>query len=190
MSSYAQAKQILAEAELIYSTKQIQQAIELLAEKINKKLENISEPVIILPIMNGGLIISGHLITKLNFPVELDYIHATRYRNKISGSELQWKVKPQNSLKDRTLLVIDDIYDEGHTLQAVLNFCEFEEAAQVYSAVLVEKNHPRPKALLKTDFVGMSVEDRYVFGFGMDYKGYHRNLNAIYAVSESELNDV
>jgi len=187
---YLHAKQVLAEAELIYSAEQIHQAIDQLAQKINSRFENVSQPVIVLPIMNGGLILSGHLVTRFNFPVEIDYLHATRYRNTTTGSELHWKVKPQHSLKDRTLLVIDDIFDEGYTLHAVLDFCKSEGAEQVYSAVLVEKNHPRPKASIKSDFIGLCVEDRYVFGFGMDYKGYHRNLNAIYAVNEKTEPDI
>ncbi|VAW64386.1 Hypoxanthine-guanine phosphoribosyltransferase [hydrothermal vent metagenome] len=184
MENFEQAKKILKDAELIYTAEQIQNTIDQLAQQINQNLKHLNQPVIVMPIMNGGLILSGQLITRLKFPIEIDYIHATRYRNKTTGSDLQWKVKPQNSLKDRVLLIIDDIFDEGHTLQSVIDYCKSENAAQIYSAVLVEKKHPRPKAKIKCDFVGMHVEDRYVFGFGMDYKGYHRNLNAIYAVNE------
>jgi len=185
MQKYNKAKQILNNAELIFTADQIQESIDQLAHQINTKLSNISTPVIVLPVMNGGLILSGHLITRLKFPVEIDYLHATRYRNKTTGSDLQWKVKPQHSLEGRTLLIIDDIFDEGHTMQAVIEYCESENAENVYSAVLVEKKHPRAKASIKSDFIGMSVEDRYVFGFGMDFEGYHRNLNAIYAVKET-----
>lgn len=185
MQKYNKAKQILDNAELVCTAGQIQESIDQLAQEINAKLSDTSSPVIVLPVMNGGLILSGQLITRLKFPVEIDYLHATRYRNKTTGSDLQWKVKPQNSLKNRTLLIIDDIFDEGHTMQAVIEYCKSEDAAHVYSAVLVEKNHSREKASIKSDFIGMSVEDRYVFGFGMDYKGYHRNLNAIYAVNET-----
>ena len=185
MKEYNKAKQILENAELIYTAAEIQESIDQLAHEINVKLSNTSTPVIVIPIMNGGLILSGQLITRLKFPVEIDYLHATRYRNTTSGSDLQWKVKPQNSLENRILLIIDDIFDEGHTMQSVVEYCRSENAANVYSAVLVEKEHPRDKAAIKSDFIGMVVEDRYVFGFGMDYKGYHRNLNAIYAVKEA-----
>ena len=185
MDKYIKARQILEDAELIFTAEQIQKSIDQLAKQINTRLSGTNLPVIVLPIMNGGLILSGHLITKLKFPIEIDYLHATRYRDRTTGGNLQWKVKPQNTLEDRTLLIIDDIFDEGHTMQSVIEYCKSENAENVYSAVLVEKNHPRPKAEIKSDFIGMSVEDRYVCGFGMDYKGYHRNLNAIYAVKES-----
>ncbi len=185
MNHYEQARQVLASADLIYSSEQIQHAIGELATQINQKFADILQPVLVLPIMNGGLILGGQLITRLSFPVEIDYIHATRYRNEITGGELQWKVKPQNALENRTILIIDDILDEGHTLQNVFDFCQSQGAEQVCSAVLIEKNHARPKAPIKSDFIGLTVEDRYVFGFGMDYKGYLRNLDAIYAVSEN-----
>jgi len=178
------AQLVLQQADLIYSSEQISQAIDELAQNINKQFESVTQPVIALPIMNGGLVLSGHLLTRLTFPVFIDYLHATRYRNEITGSELKWKVRPQQSLKDKTLLIIDDILDEGYTLQAVRDYCLEQGANQVLSVLLVEKNHPRLKADIKGDFIGLQVEDRYVFGFGMDYKGHHRSLNAIYAVSE------
>lgn len=185
MENYSKAKQILSDADLLYTADQIQAAIDELALQINTELSAITCPVIVLPVMNGGLILSGQLITKLKFPVEIDYLHATRYRDETTGGELQWKVKPQKSLQGRTILIVDDIFDEGYTMHSVIEFCKSENAASVYSVVLVEKIHPRPKAAIKSDFIGMRVEDRYVFGFGMDYKGYHRNLNAIYAVKEA-----
>jgi len=183
---FAEAQRVLENAELIITPQQIDQAIHQLAAEINTQFAETDLPVIILPVMNGGLILGGHLISRLEFPLIVDYLHATRYRDSTSGNDLQWKVKPQQSLKGRSLLIVDDIFDEGFTLQAVLDYCKEQEVASVHTVVLVEKEHPRPKANIKCDFTGLRVEDKYVFGFGMDYKGYHRNLNAIYAVSDSE----
>lgn len=182
----AEALQVLEKADLIYTANQIEQAVTLLAEKINSQFASTSQSVIVIPIMNGGLILSGQLITRLKFPLLVDYLHATRYRDGTTGAELQWRARPQQVLKGKIILIIDDILDEGRTLSEVLHYCTQQGAKQVYSAVMVEKDHPRPKAAVKTDFTGMHVADRYVFGFGMDYKGYHRNLNGIYAVSNNE----
>ncbi|HED35346.1 MAG TPA: hypoxanthine-guanine phosphoribosyltransferase [Gammaproteobacteria bacterium] len=182
----AEAQQVLEKADLIYSASQIEQAITLLAENINRQFASASQPVTVIPIMNGGLILGGQLITRLKFPLLVDYLHATRYQNEITGAQLQWRAKPQQALEGKIILIIDDILDEGHTLNEVLNYCTQQGAKQVYSAVLIEKDHPRPKAAVKTDFTGMHVTDRYVFGFGMDYRGYHRNLDGIYAVSNNE----
>lgn len=182
---HQEASQVLAQAECVYSAAQLEQTLQQLAEQINAQLTPYSEqqPVLLMPVMNGGLVLCGQLITRLTFPLQVDYLHATRYRDKTHGSDLHWKASPQQSLQGRTLLVVDDILDEGYTLQAVLEYCRAQGAAQVYSVVLVEKNHPRARADIKADFTGLMVEDRYVFGFGMDYKGYHRNLNGIYAVA-------
>lgn len=179
------AAQVLAQAECIYSAAKLEHTLQQLAEQINAQLLPLSEqqPVLLMPVMNGGLVLCGQLMTRLTFPLQVDYLHATRYRDKTRGSDLHWKASPQQSLQGRTLLIVDDILDEGYTLQAVLEYCRQQGAAQVYSVVLVEKNHPRARADIKADFTGLTVEDRYVFGFGMDYKGYHRNLNGIYALA-------
>jgi len=185
MDLLTEAQQVLEQAELIYSAEQVHRVIEQLADNINQQLADVSQPVIVLPIMNGGLVLAGQLIPQLKFPLFIDYLHATRYRNSTRGhEEIHWRVRPQHELKGQTLLLIDDIYDEGHTLQSIVDFCRQQGAARVYSAVLVVKDHPRETAMLESDFSGLRVEDRYVFGFGMDYKGYHRNLNGIYGVKE------
>src|SRR5690606_30067768 len=127
-------------------------------------------------------IFAGKLLTQLDFPLELSYLHATRYRNETSGGELFWKAKPEISFIDRDVLIIDDIYDEGHTLSAIIDFCRHAGARQVHTAVLIDKTHDRKaRPDLKADFVGLPCEDRYIFGYGMDYKGYWRNAAGIFA---------
>jgi hypoxanthine phosphoribosyltransferase len=149
-----------------------------ITEKLGDKLP------LVLCVLTGGIIPSGHILTHLKFPLELDYIHATRYAGETQGGELQWLVRPKTSLKNRHILIIDDILDVGTTLAAIIDDCKAQGAEEVYSAVLVDKMHDR-KHGNKADFVGLQVEDKYVFGFGMDYKDYWRNLPAIYAVKDS-----
>ena len=183
-----QAQRVLDQAELIYDAAQISAALDQLAQNITERLAAMpapEQPVIVVSVMNGGLVLSGHLLTRFTFPLQVDFIHATRYRNKTSGGELEWKVEPHQSIQGRTLIVLDDILDEGYTLQAIVDYCKQQGAAEVISAVLVEKKHDRRTPDVHCDFIGLQVEDRYVFGFGMDYKGYHRNLNGIYAVAEN-----
>jgi hypoxanthine phosphoribosyltransferase len=177
-----QAQTVLGKARCLYDMSQIHQALDRLAIELSAVLEQ-SNPLIIA-VMNGGLIPAGHLLTRLKFPLQVDYLHATRYRGETSGGQLQWTVKPQHSLKDRTVLVIDDILDEGITLNSILDFCREQGVEKVYSCVLVEKNHDRKAGCPDADFIGMHVEDVYVFGFGMDYKGYLRNAPGIFAADE------
>lgn len=175
----------LKNADLLYNASQIKSALIAQANQINKYLENVpetSKPPIMLPVMNGGLIYAGQLLPLITLPVEIDYIHATRYRNTTKGHELDWKVYPQSDLSDRLVIILDDIFDEGHTLEAIVDFCKEKNADNVLTSVLVTKEHNRRDVELAVDFSALSVPDRYVFGYGMDYKGQLRNLDGIYAV--------
>ena len=173
---------ILSRSNLIYSAEQIAEAIDVIAAQLNERLKN-SQPLL-LCVMNGGLVFSGHLLTRLNCFPQVDYIHATRYRNETSGSDLDWRAYPQNDLKNRSVLILDDILDEGITLKEIIEYCHEQGAKEVLSAVLVKKKHARCLDGIKADYVGLEVEDKYVFGFGMDYKSQLRHLNGIYALSE------
>jgi hypoxanthine phosphoribosyltransferase len=177
----AHIRQIMAEADCLYSEAEVEAAIDQVAVAINAVLAE-RNPVVFC-VMNGGLIFSGKLLPKLNFPLELSYLHATRYRNETSGGELFWKAKPEISFIDRDVLIIDDILDEGHTLGAIIDFCHHAGASAVHTAVLIDKDHNRKaRPGLKADYVGLPCIDRYIFGYGMDYKGYWRNAPGIYAV--------
>jgi hypoxanthine phosphoribosyltransferase len=177
----AHIRQVMAEADCLHDSAEVDAAIDRVAEAINLELSE-SNPVVFC-VMNGGLIFSGKLLTRLDFPLELSYLHATRYRNATSGGDLFWKAKPEISFIDRDVLIIDDILDEGHTLSAIIDFCHHAGASRVKTAVLLDKVHDRKaRPDLKADYVGLQCQDRYVFGYGMDYKGYWRNAAGIYAV--------
>ena len=184
------AQDVLQDADLIHDASAINKALNKLALDISTAVAGDiykEQPVIVISVMNGGLILAGHLLPRFNFPLHVDFIHATRYRNQTSGGELEWKVPPHQDIKGRAIILLDDILDEGYTLDAIIQYCKQLGAAKVVSAVLVEKIHNRRKPGSRCDFIGLTVPDRYVFGFGMDYKGYHRNINGIYAVAEHHL---
>jgi hypoxanthine phosphoribosyltransferase len=175
-------QQILSRAELIYDAEKISRALDDIASNLNKRLENKNP--LVLCVMQGGVVFTGQLITRLTGNIEMDYIHATRYRNQTLGDKLDWLVYPRTSLKGRTVLILDDILDEGITLDAIVEYCGNQGAREVITAVLLRKKHDRCKAGVCSDYVALEVEDRYVFGFGIDYKGQLRHMNAIYAIGE------
>jgi hypoxanthine phosphoribosyltransferase len=133
--------------------------------------------------MGGAVVFSGQLLPLLRFPLELDYVHATRYADTTRGGALEWKVRPRVPVRGRTLLVLDDILDAGITLAAIRADLLAAGAAEVFSAVFADKETGRSKPVL-ADFVGLRLPDRYVFGFGMDVRGAWRNLPEIYALRE------
>jgi len=172
-------KKIESDSDCVCNAKQLDLILDSLAKEITADLKDKNP--LILCVMTGGIIPVGHLATRLSFPLQLDYIHATRYRGETSGSDLHWIKEPSISLKNRNILIVDDIFDEGITLLEIVKYCKEKGADEIYSAVLVNKLHDR-KVNYKPDFVGLNIEDRYLFGFGMDYKNYLRNVNAIHAV--------
>lgn len=180
--SLVDIEHILQQADLLHSEAAIHQAIARMAQDITQKLAH-SNPLI-LTVMNGGLMFAGNLLPRLPFPLQTDFIHATRYGDATSGGALRWLARPSVPLAGRHVLILDDILDQGHTLLALLDDCRAQGALSVQCAVLVDKRHARKaNPEFRADFVGLAVEDRFVFGYGMDYRGYWRNAPGIYAVA-------
>lgn len=173
-------QQLLDQATLIHSAEVVATAINRIGVEITRTLAG-TKPVVIC-VMGGGMVFAGQLLTQLSFPLELDYVHASRYQNKTVGLALDWKALPKLDLIGRTVLILDDILDEGITLHAIQEKCLALGAKQVLSAVLVEKtlDHVKP---IQANFVGLLVPNRYVFGYGMDAFGWWRNLSSIYALN-------
>lgn len=177
----AHIRQVMSEADCLYSESEVENAITRMAGEISQDLADANP--IVFCVMNGGLVLSGKLVTQLDFALQLSYLHATRYRNETQGGELFWKSKPELSLLERNVLIIDDVLDEGHTLTAIVEHCRQAGASDVRTAVLIDKRHERKaRPGLRADYTGLECIDRYIFGYGMDYKGYWRNAAGIYAV--------
>jgi hypoxanthine phosphoribosyltransferase len=178
-----EARALLAGAECIHPPEAIQAAIAAVAARITARLAE-ANPVL-LCVMSGAVPFVGHLMTHLDFPLDFDYLHASRYGATTRGRDkLTWRSGPWISLKGRSVLVVDDILDEGLTLAAICERIRQMGAAEVLTAVCVEKDTGKPKPIT-ADFVGLHVPDRFVFGFGMDVCGAWRNLPGIYARKET-----
>lgn len=166
-------------AELIHDADAVAAAYDRMAVAINRDWAG-TEPLV-LSVLLGGLVPAGQLLPRLLFSLQLESIHASRYGGGTEGGELNWISRPRVSLKGRNVLLIDDILDEGLTLRALVAYCRSEGAERVGTAVLVKKNRSQPSAI-ESDYVGLEVPDRYVFGCGMDLYEYHRQLPGIYAI--------
>lgn len=175
----AKAQRILDEAELICTVDEVTAAINHLGAAITTQLGE-SFPLV-LTVMGGAVVFAGQLLARLNFPLECDYVHVSRYGNATRGTELKWVRETPLPLAGRKVLVLDDILDEGITLAAIKARLLAQGAAAVHTAVLADKQIGRSKPL-SADFVGLTLPDRYVFGCGMDVEGLWRNLPAIYAL--------
>ena len=124
-------KHIQETADLLYSEKQVEAALDKMAEQINVLLADRNP--LLLCVMNGGIVVAGKLLTRLSIPLTIDAINASRYQNQTSGGSIEWVLKPKTPLKDRTVLIVDDILDEGITLEAIYQYCK-EQGALAYTA--------------------------------------------------------
>lgn len=176
-----EAKQLLATAELVHSAATVNQAVQRVAAEITVAIGD-KNPVM-LCVMSGGVPFAGQLMGLLRFPLDFDYLHVTRYGQDRAGGALSWRSAPWISVKGRSVLVVDDILDEGVTLAAVRSRLLQQGATEVLLAVAADKENGKPKPV-QADFVALKVPDRFVFGFGMDACGAWRNLPEIYAAQE------
>ena len=174
-----EARELLARADPVCSEGEVRAAVARLAGEITARLGG--EFPVVLAIMGGAAVFTGQLLPLLAFPLEFGAIEVTRYGKGTSGRGIEWRLAPREDVRGRTVLVVDDILDEGITLAAVRARLIELGAKQVLCAVFADKDLGRAKPIAP-DFAGVRVPDRYVFGFGMDAYGLWRNLPAVYAL--------
>ncbi len=177
----AEAWVALQTADLVCSAAAVAQAVDRVAAEITRALA--ADNPLVLSVMGGAVVFTGQLLPRLRFPLEFDYLHLTRYANTTRGGNIEWKVFPRTTLARRVVLVVDDILDEGYTMAEIRERILAAGASRFFCAVFADKDLGKPKPITP-DFVGLTVPNRYVFGFGMDVEGAWRNLPEIYAVKQ------
>ena len=169
----------LENSDLIASAAEVQAATERIAREIEKRLAETYP--LVLAVMGGAVVFAGQILPKLRFPLDFDYIHASRYGAATRGANVEWRVSPPRAVEGRAVLVLDDILDGGDTMAAIRDRLTALGATSFHCAVLVEKMLEKKKPIA-ADFVGLKVQDRFVFGCGMDARGFWRNLPEIRAM--------
>ena len=168
------------EADCLYTGLEVAAACDRMAHAITARLHDANP--LLLVTMTGGLVPAGLLLSRLDFPLQLDYIHLTRYGQATQGGAIEWRKRPPPGIAQRTVLIVDDLLDHGLTLAAAVDACREAGAREVLTAVLVVKQIAQRPGLPGVDFHALETPDRYLFGAGMDYKTYWRNCAGIYAV--------
>ena len=119
-------RSLLEKSRVIFDREQVMSAVEKMADEINAFYGD--EPIIMIAVMTGAIIPAAWLVTRLKMPVQIDFVHATRYQSGLYGAELEYRVSPRLSLEGKEVLVVDDIFDEGDTLAAIKGSCEQRKA--------------------------------------------------------------
>jgi len=184
---YTRARALLANAEEIVSADKVQAAVRHVADVLNQRFDKdeAGEFPLVLGVMGGAVVFTGHLLPQLTFPLEFDYIHVTRYGDLDRGGEVVWKVIPRQDVTGRTIIIVDDILDEGETLAHVKQRLLDMGAAEVILAVFADKELSKVKPVY-ADIVGLTVPNQFVVGFGMDAHGYWRNLPGLWVIRDAD----
>ncbi len=176
-----EVQQVRDQAQLVHDAAVVDNAIDRLAAQITEDYRQLNP--LLLFALKGGCYLGSRLMDKLDFALQIEMVQLSRYQDQLTGGQLETGITPATPFADRHLLIVDDILDQGVTLAGLVGFCHAGQAATVGSVVLIDKQCSRPTDI-NADYVGLTAPDRYLFGCGMDYKGYWRNLPAIYALAE------
>ncbi len=171
---------LIRKSSVIYSEIEIKTVIKNIADQVNQTIK--TDDLYVLCVMNGALIFAGQLLPRLEKNIKYSYIHATRYAASLTGGPIHWLVKPSKDIEGETVLILDDILDEGITLREIVTTCEAMKAKAIYTAVLFDKDIVKEKSYIP-NFIGLKVPNRFVFGYGLDCKGLGRNLPHLYALN-------
>jgi hypoxanthine phosphoribosyltransferase len=182
MTGTPEPRTLLENSRVLYNRDEVNAAVQKMADEINAFYAD--EPIILISVLTGAIIPAAWLATRLTMPVQMDFVHATRYRGGLYGAELEYRVPPRLDLEGKQILIVDDIFDEGHTLAAIKGSVEKRKAGSVKMAALVRKDHDRGLPRDYVDFVGLEVPDVYVFGCGMDAYEEWRHLDEILILEE------
>lgn len=182
------ARALLKNAEELFDKDSVQAAVSRMADALNDRFGDPSkkEFPLVLGVMGGAVVFTGNILPQLNFPLEFDYIHVSRYGDDDQGGKVVWKVVPRPTVSGRTVIVLDDILDEGETLAHVKERLLEMGAKEVIIAVFCDKDIGKTKPV-KADLIGITIPNRFVVGFGMDAYGYWRNLPGLWALNPDDL---
>ncbi len=169
-------------AECVFDRAAIDAMMDTQAALLNARYAQ-ARPLV-LCVMTGALVYAGQLLPRLNFALDLDYVHASRYGEARRGGELAWMVRPRHDVHGREVLLLDDILDEGVTLNEIRNWLQVAGAVCVEIAVLTHKRKPLSQPCAP-DYPALITPDRYVYGFGLDVDGLWRNANGIFVATDT-----
>lgn len=183
MENQYKSADIFKHATCLFDMQAIDGALDTLANAITETMRDLNPLCLI--VMVGGSVFAGQLIPKLSFPLEIDYLHATRYRGQFKGADaMHWLAQPTTPLEGRHVLILDDILDAGLTLAEIIKYCEAHGAASVRTAVLIDKEVTKnPNGVQEATFTALKAPDAFLFGYGMDCGHYWRNAPGIFALN-------
>jgi hypoxanthine phosphoribosyltransferase len=157
----------------------IKRRIEELALQINSDLTG--KDVIFLGILNGAFLFAADLFRLIDFPAKISFVKFASYKGTSSSGEIKELIGWNDDIKDKSIVIVEDIVDTGDTIERIVGELLIRKAAEVRIAALFFK----PSAYIKSigiDYMGFEIPDNFIIGYGLDYEGYGRNLPSVYTL--------
>lgn len=162
-------------ARILITREQIQKRVKEMADAISATYADRTRGLVIVPVLAGSIIFLADLIRRLPFKMKIGLLTVSSYRGATTKPGSARLVQDLDlDIKDRHVLVVDDILDTGNTLRVVMGLLQKREPASLRMCVLLRKTAKAPKDLV-ADFVGFDIEDVFVVGYGLDYNDHYRN---------------
>ena len=169
------------EFRLSYTSDDIQSDIDILSSKINHDLKNVQVPLF-LSILNGSFMFTADLLKRIQFPCEVSFIKIASYEGTSSTGKYNELIGLKEDINGRTVIIVEDIVDTGHTLDKLYMELRKRNPAKILIATLLYKPESY-KGDIKIDYVGKSIPNDFIVGYGLDYDGLGRNLPDIYTLA-------
>jgi len=171
--------------QILFSEKDILKAVVIMGEQIEKVYKG--RPLTVISILNGSMMFFTDLVRQIHMPLRVECLYAQSYQgNTESSGVINILTNHDFSVRDLDVLIIDDILDTGLTLSRVREELAMRGAREIKTAVMLTKNVERVR-YVEPDFSGFEIADKFVVGYGLDYKGYYRNLPFIATLKESAI---
>lgn len=168
----------------LLSESRLREGVDEMAAAITERYGD--KPLTIVAVMTGSLVLLADLIRQLKMPLRVSLIQASSYRGGTESGALWIRDDMMLDVTDKDVLVVDDIFDTGKTLQAVLRCIGEMQPSSVASAVLLHKEG-RQQVEMEPDFVAFRIPDEFVVGYGLDYQDLYRNLPFLAVLEPSEI---
>ena len=168
----------MPELTIILTKEEIDHLIGVMAQKISEDYKD--KRLVVIGVLKGAFIFLGDLVRRLTIPVEIDFIQFSSYGNSDSSSgEIKLRSDISTKIKDKDVLVVEDIIDTGMTMSKFIKHLESFNPISIRVCAFIDK-HERRKVDYKADYVCHSVEGGFLVGYGLDYAEKYRNLPALY----------
>jgi hypoxanthine phosphoribosyltransferase len=160
---------------------QIARRVHAMGREISKVYSDLDTPLVLVVILKGATVFAADLLRSLSIPAELEFVRAASYGSGTTRGALRLAHMIDGSLIDRHVLLVEDIVDSGHTVEAITRRVKRMKPASLRLAALLDR--PARRAVdVSIDFKGFVIPDRFVIGYGLDYAGLYRELPGIYSL--------